>query len=98
MVGINLQTAKDLTKKDSLPFWPYLSNILSGGFISCTIIIISWAIDYLVSTANINIPYLRELSYWVALPVFILYSLTSILLLLFDAIKIIQIKCQYLWN
>lgn len=98
MAKINIQKAKDLTRKDSLPFWPYLSNIFYGGFISCTIILISWAISYLISKADIEIPYLEAISYWVALPVFILYSFTSIIFLLFDAIKIIQIKYKSLWN
>ena len=98
MVNINIQRAKDLTKKDSLPFLPYFSNILSGGLISCEIIAISWAISHLISMANINIPYIETLSYWVALPIFILYSLTSIIFLLFDAIKIVQMKYKSLWG
>ncbi|MBA7603441.1 hypothetical protein ES703_10551 [subsurface metagenome] len=91
---IDIERAGKFIKKEYLPLGPYLINIFNGGIIAITIIGITYILDYLIKLIGFELPFLLQISYWFALPIFGIYSLTSLICLLIDAFKFVKDKVK----
>jgi len=92
--SINIEEAKKLTRKEYVPLMPYLTNIINGGVIAAVILGISYLLNMLVIYFGFSIPFIIEISYWFAMPIFILYSLVSFICLIIDGYKFIKGKIK----